>query len=130
MIVLDIVNQFLEKIAAIVDLEKTVLSMRVDTCDLGVTVSDASWLMLATIIVVLRVEHVFNWHLLLKLKHFDDVGLCSFAWTPLLDLMLMIVLVAEKVVLSLIRIDLIFVPLFLVPAGNTILVDSLYLLLA
>ena len=130
MIVLNIVNQFLEKIAAIADLEKTVLSMRIDTCDLGVTVSDASWLMLATIIVVLRVEHVFNWHLLLKLKHFYDVGLCSFTWTPLLDLMLMIILVTEKVVLSLIRIDLVFVPLFLVPAGNTILVDSLYLLLA
>ena len=83
-------------------MEKCVLSIGIDTCDLGVTISDASWLMLATIFVVLRVEHVSNWHLLLKLKNFDDVGLCSFAWAPLLGLMLLILLVSEKIVLSLI----------------------------
>ena len=131
MVVLDVVNQLLQQVATIVDLEKGVLPMRIDTSDLGVAVSDASRLLVTIIFVVMRVEHISNrgMHFLIKLEHFDDVGLLSIARSPLLVLVLFAFLVAEEVVLRLIRVYLVFVSLFLVAAWDAILVDSLQLLL-
>lgn len=128
-VVLNVVNQLLEQVVAVVDLKQgCILLVAVDALHLLVVVPSASGLLpdhiRTSLVVILRVEQITNWglHFLLEFKHLNDVGLLSIVGASRLPDVFAF-LISEEVVLGLVGVC-ILIPLFLVPARDAILIDA------
>ena len=133
-VILNVINQLLEQVSAVVDLEKgcILLLVRVDASDLmlhGTVVVLMIFAMLATMMCcILRLVEADCWlHLLIKVQHFNYVSFLAVAWPSVMRLSssgLLISLRSEQVILSLILIDAIFMPFVFMATGYAILVND------
>ena len=135
-IVLNVVDQFLEQITAVVDLKQSciLLVIGVDWSYLLLGVTDTSnWLLhdyvWAALNVVLRVEQVIGWRLdfLIKFEHLDNVGLLAITGSSLMLMVhvtILVLFISKQVVLGLVWVSCVdFVTLLLMSAWNPIFVD-------
>lgn len=98
MVVLDVVNQFLQQVSAIIYLKQSgILLIGVDACNLLVAVTEATTAMilgvkhhirrrvtiLACSVALRRIEHITRrrLNLLIELEHFNDVSFLAVALT-------------------------------------------------
>ena len=125
MVVLNVVNQFLKEISTIVDLKECCILLLIWIYTSNLMLHGA----VLVVILLLRVEQITSrWlHLLIELKHFDDVSLLAVARSPMMVLLLAIfaaLLVTKEIILGLIWINAIFVSLVLMTTWKSILIDG------
>jgi hypothetical protein len=119
MVVLNIVNQLLEEIATIIDLEQRSVLLLIGV-DAGDLLLHASVVLLFILLIVK--ETARRLHFLFELEHFNDVCFLAIAGAAIVLLSIFAFLVAEEVILRLIRIDAVVVAFVLMATRDSILV--------
>lgn len=120
-VVLNVVNQLLQQVSAVVDLQQcgVLLLVRVHAGDLVLHPA------VILLLVVLVVEQASGRWLdfLVELEDFDDVGFLTVARAPMMLLPIFALLVAEEVVLGLVGVNGVFIAFVLMAARDAVLVD-------
>ena len=121
MVVLNVVNQLLQQVSAVVDLQQcgVLLLVRVHAGDLVLHPA------VILLLIVLVVEQASGRWLdfLVELEDFDDVGFLTVARAPMMLLPIFALLVAEEVVLGLVGVNRVFIAFVLMAARDAVLVD-------